>query len=78
MADPTQHKPVDGVRLGQKGYGARRQSCHEGGGADANTLLAGRRSRTERQELKVAINRCVSLVLSNHMRPPACVKLKRA
>ena len=34
----------DGAHLDQNGYGTRKHACHEGG-ADANTLLAGRRSR---------------------------------
>ncbi len=47
-----------------------RTNMHVMRGADANTLLAGR--------LKVEINIRVLHLFSNDMRPPACVKLKRA
>ena len=50
--------------------GMGRTIMHVMRGADANTLLAGR--------LNVEMSRCASHLFSNHMRPPACVNLKRA
>ena len=78
MADPKQHNPVDTHQVGlDRGWGTLgpkrgrgHTDTHVMTGEDANTLLAGR--------LKVEINRCVPHLLSNNMRPPACVKLKRA